>query len=173
MSIKRIQVPNGLRGLGKPAPSEASPGARTYPGHAHYWERAFSRRNFFATAAGAAGVAVASSRLALPVLAREKDDEDDERGPCSPSPKPIPGGFQITPGGETFHVFAPPGPGTEPSTVTDLQGRIGVAALHGTGTGTDAMGNTSSLFFAADMRFMDGIYVGEDGERHRGTFGFV
>ena len=77
------------------------------------------------------------------------------------------------PGGETFHVFAPPGAGTEPSTVTDFQGHIGVGALHGTGTGTDSMGNTSSLFFAADMRFMDGIYVGEDGERHRGTFGFV
>jgi hypothetical protein len=46
---------------------------------------------------------------------------------------------------------------------------IGVAQVQG--TGTDGTGN--SLFWDADLRFMDGAYQGVDGNIHRGSFAFV
>jgi hypothetical protein len=44
----------------------------------------------------------------------------------------------------------------------------------GSGTGKDrATGATSRLNFQVDNGFMSGLYVGEDGRRHHGTFAFV
>jgi hypothetical protein len=77
----------------------------------------------------------------------------------------IPGGFQLTPGGETFHVFFP-GTG-DPSTVTDFKGVVGATVIDGRGTGAN-----SAHAFEADVRFMDGTFVGLDGKRSVGTFGF-
>jgi hypothetical protein len=72
-----------------------------------------------------------------------------------------------------FHVFLP-GHGNEPSTITDFNGFIGIAEIQGTGTGTDThTGATASLLFDTDTRFMQGVYVGVDGKKHRSTFGFV
>ena len=71
------------------------------------------------------------------------------------APKPIPGGLSLTAGAPVpvnpdVHVL-PPVVGFEMSTITDFNGTVA----------------------AADMRFMDGEYIGEDGNHHHGTFGFV
>ena len=135
-----------------------------YVGHTHFWERAMlSRRQFMTTAAGATG-AVLSSAIWMPGLALAN----------GAAPKPIPGGIRpFGPGTKLYHVFLP-GPGNEPSTITDFHGSIGIAALGGTGTGIDTRtGQHHSLVFDVDMRFMQGVYIGVDGKQHTGTFGFI
>ena len=138
-----------------------------YIGHTHFWERAMlSRRQFIRTSVGATG-AVLSSGLWLPAVAHA--DEDDHV-----APRPIPGGSRILgPGTEVFHVFGPVH-GVEPSTIFDFKGFVGVAHIQGTGTGTNTRtGTTSTLLFDVDNRFMKGVYIGVDGEKHTGTFGFI
>jgi hypothetical protein len=71
--------------------------------------------------------------------------------------------------GTPFHVQLP-GPGAEPSLITDFNGRVGIADILGTASGPGAPAN---LTFDADMRFMSGRFVGTDGRVHQGTFGFV
>jgi hypothetical protein len=90
------------------------------------------------------------------------------------APRPIPGGIQFPfTGTEVFHVF-PPAHGAEPSTIFDFNGFVGVAHITGTGTGTDTeTGTTTPLLFDVDNRFMKGVYVGVDGKKHTGTFGFI
>lgn len=125
-------------------------------GHDHFWTRAWSRRQFLATTGGAAG-ALATSSLWFPALADAGND----------GPTPIPGGF--APG---LHAFL--GPGVEPGTIFNYRGVTGVATVQGTGTSRNTQtGETMALLFDSDNRFMTGEYVGVDGRRHRGTFGFV
>ena len=137
-----------------------------YVGHSHFWQRAamVSRRQFVKTSAGAAG-AVLASGLWMPTSVLAAND---------PMPRPIPGGVQpFGPGTEVFHVFLP-GPGAEPSTITDFHGNVALANVDGTGTGTDTTtGNTTSLLFDVDMRFMQGTFIATDGNTHKGTFSFV
>jgi hypothetical protein len=110
----------------------------------------------------------------------------EDRSLPSGTPLPIPGLlFPAVPGGNpvggpAVHIDAP-GPadnttqtfpatiGGEPSTITDFNGFIGVA--HVEGTGTDNHGTT--LFWDTDLRFMDGVFQGDDGKLHSGTFAFV
>jgi hypothetical protein len=122
-----------------------------------------SRRQFMRTAAGATGVVLASG-LWMPGIALADHA----------APKPIPGGIQpFGPGTEVFHVF-PIAAGAEPSTITDFHGSIAAAEIQGTGTATDtSTGTTSSLTFDVDNRFMQGVYIGVDGKKHQGTFGFI
>jgi len=88
------------------------------------------------------------------------------------APKPIPGGFQFTPGGPFFHVSG--GPGGENSAITDFNGFIGSAIVDGAGTGTNIKtGSQSQLNFDTDMRFMQGEYIGVDRKHYQGTFAFV
>jgi hypothetical protein len=130
-------------------------------GHDHFWERALSRRQLLA-GAGAAGLALGGGLL-TPAAAGEA------AGPHGP--KPIPGG--ITVNGELFHLFLP-GPGVEPSTIFDFRGTVGVAHVSGMGTRTDTRtGQREHLPFDVDNRFMQGTFVGVDGRRHYGTFGFL
>jgi len=124
-------------------------------GHEHFWDRAMSRRQFLGVAAGAGG-AVAMSSL-MPALA-------EAAAPGPGTPRPIPG--TVAPGAP-FHIVLP-GPGAEPSTITDFNGFGGIVDIEGTGVGTG-----SNLTFGADMRFMTGIFRGTDGRVHKGTFGFV
>jgi hypothetical protein len=58
----------------------------------------------------------------------------------------------------------------DPSMITDFNGFIGVGEW-GPGTGKDQAGNT--LFWEADVRFMDGEYIGLDGRHRQGAFAFV
>ena len=125
-------------------------------GHDHFWSRALSRRQFLGTSTGGAA-ALATSPLWMPRLAEA----------AGADPVPIPGGF--APG---IHAFL--GPGTEPSTIYDFRGVTGVATVRGTGTAWNtATGEKTALLFDSDNRFMQGQYVGADGRRRRGTFGFV
>ena len=123
--------------------------------HEHFWRRALlSRRNFFRTTAITAGTGL---------LLAQSDGA---------APKPIPGGFQLTPGGPFFHVSG--GPGGENSAITDFNGFIGSAIVDGAGTATKvSTGAQSQLNFDTDMRFMQGEYVGVDGKHYQGTFAFV
>jgi hypothetical protein len=134
-------------------------------GHAHFWQRALSRRQLLKATAGTA-VAAATSGLWLPALAHAAR-------PGSSEPRPIPGGIQpFGPGTEIFHLFLP-GPNDEPSVITDFNGFVGVALIRGTGTRTHPDGHTTPQLFEVDMRFMEGVYVGLDGQHRRGTFAFI
>ena len=142
-----------------------------YAGHAHFGERALSRRRFLTTAAAGTLGLVLGSGLRLPAPAYADDDLPGV------APRPIPGGltgeqFGIPGLTEVFHVF-PPAPGFELSTITDFKGFVGAAHIKGTGTGTSPQTGDSRLFFDADMRFMRGRYIGVDGRQHDGTFGFI
>ena len=131
-------------------------GGYPYKGHDHFWARAMSRRQFLGTTAGAAA-AMATSPMWFPTFA-EAGGRD---------PVPIPGGF--APG---FHAFL--GKGVEPSSIFNYRGVTGVATVRGTGTGVNTRtGARTALLFDSDNRFMKGQYVGADGRRHQGTFGFV
>jgi len=149
------------------SPMEGQPyNSHRYVGHTHFWERAMlSRRQFIRTSVGATG-AVLSSGLWLPAVAHAEENDHV-------APRPIIHGTQFPFGPEVFHVF-PPKHGFEQSTIFDFKGFVGVAHIQGTGTGTDTLTRTTTpLVFDVDNRFMKGVYVGVDGEKHTGTFGFI
>ncbi len=142
-------------------------------GHAHFWDRALSRRQLIGRTAGLAGVAVGSS-LGLPALAKAA-------APGQGAPRPFPGGTQID-GLGFFHFYFPTASNPvgstdtiesgrgDPSTITDFNGFIGVGEWGG-GKGKDQNGAT--LYWAAALRFMDGEYIGLDGRHRQGAFAFV
>jgi hypothetical protein len=132
-------------------------------GHTHFWERAsLSRRQFMTAAAATTGV-VLGSGLWMPKLAMAAGSD----------PKPIPGGFPLN--GKFFHVDpSSPGPNVENSTIYDFHGAIGAAHVQGTGTGNYiGKGRHETLNFDSDMRFMQGTYIGMDGNQYSDTFGFI
>ena len=101
-------------------------------------------------------------------------------------PRPIPYGTPfLFPDPTIFHVEAPgyplPNPPFDtnpatnnPATITDFNGVVGLAYVGGHGTHHDLVnGQTSSLYWECDMRFMVGEYVGQNGHHHHGTFGFI
>ena len=125
---------------------------------------AVSRRRFLGTA-GATGVGLGlGSGLLTSTVAVAGS------GGSAVLPRPIPSGF-VTPFGVFIHHHLP-ARGIEASQITDFKGTIGLAELAGTGTGT-INGKSTKLNFQLDNRFMQGTYVGVDGKRHRGTFGFI
>jgi len=142
-------------------------------GHAHFWERAFSRREFMRGTAATAGLALGAGLV-------------QSAGAFSPhrpffgnaAPQPIPGGTDLDEllglgSGPLFHFFFPAF-GQEVSTITDFVGHVGAAEIQGTGTLTNTLSHeTTTLTFDADMRFMDGHYIAEDGHPRNGTFGFI
>ncbi len=113
-------------------------------GHAHFWDRALSRRRFLGTAALASGAAAATT-LSLPSIAAAAPP-----GPGTPRP------ISSTLDGSPFHVQLA-GLESEPSVITDFSG----------------MHDPSGLTFDADVRFMDGHFVGTDGRVHQRALGFV
>jgi len=125
---------------------------------------AVSRRRFLGTA-GAAGVGLGLGSGLLTSAAAMADG-----GGSAVLPRPIPSGF-VTPVGVFIHHHLP-ARGIEASQITDFRGTIGLAQVTGTGTGT-LNGASSTLTFEIDNRFMQGTYVGVDGRRHQGTFGFI
>jgi hypothetical protein len=90
-------------------------------------------------------------------------------------PMPVQGGFsdpKLNPMG-AFHVFG--GPGTEPSSISNFKGSVGITFVSGNVTRTNIKtGEQQSLpFNDADMRFMTGTFKGVDAQEHPGTFGFI
>jgi len=139
--------------------------ANRFSGARHLLDHAVSRRAFLRGTTGAVGLTLGSGLLRqLPASAAP---------PGTGQPSPIPGGIQPVPGGPVFHVFLPR-EGSEPSTITDFNGSVGVAVVQGTwnASGTPT-GGVASGVWEADNRFMKGLFVGTDGLRRQGTFGFV
>jgi hypothetical protein len=138
-----------------------------------------------AIASDGARAEATSSGIGTGLTAGQTDDTDDalfdsvRALPDDPqvhaAPLPIPGGVSNPFGGPFIHhnfpgpADAPPPFGNEPSTITDLNGDIGVALVRGTGTD----GNGTTLYFEADMRFMQGHYLDLNGALHDGAFGFL
>jgi hypothetical protein len=146
----------GMDSSGWPVP----PGSESSSHHARH---AFSRRAFIGGAAAAAAGASLGSGLLWPAAA--------SAAPFAvPPPRPTTAIFTVN--GVTFHnVF--PGPGVDPSSITDFRGLVGAADVQGTGTARNPDGSVETLLFDTDMRFMQGTYVGLDGAVHEATFGFV
>ena len=134
-----------------PMPASAEPGS-------HHHRHALSRRAFMGSMASVAGAAMGVGMLPASVLAAKP----------SSMPKPTANVFDGTP----FH-FTGFGPATDPSSIDDFNGFVGVADVQGTGTATNPDGTTETLLFDTDMRFMSGVYVGQDGAVHKGAFRFV
>lgn len=59
-------------------------------------------------------------------------------------------------------------PISEPSQITDFNGVVGVCRVRGNGLGT-----SGPLSYQVDNGFMSGLYRGEDGLMHHGTFAFI
>jgi hypothetical protein len=146
-------------------------------GHAHFWERA-TAAGFTRTQLLRRGAATVGSLAGLTLLA-----PGTARGQAN-SPKPIPGGLRLAdlglpvpPFPEVIHVLAPgvlTPANSDPITITDFNGHIGYAIIDGSGTGTNTItGETKRYSTNVDMRFMQGVYVGEDGRVRRGSFAFV
>ncbi|OLZ10290.1 hypothetical protein [Sulfobacillus thermosulfidooxidans] len=83
--------------------------------------------------------------------------------PSLPLPTPIP---EIDAKGDHN---VPPAPYTEPSEIFNFRGRVATAIL--AGWGRDNAGHMVRFGGpGTDVRFMQGEYVTEDGEKHYGTF---
>ena len=135
-------------------------------GHPPFWEQPISRSQFLRTAATTTGLVVASGfwtpRAVSAAQAQPASGAD---------PRPIPGSDPRLPA--PVHVFFPE-PGLELATITDFDGVVGATDVQGTGKGTDTRtGQSFDLLFDTDMRFMKGTYLGVDGQRRSGTFGFI
>ncbi len=87
-------------------------------------------------------------------------------------PRPIPGGFDTSgkpvPKDPLVHVLIP-GIGFEMATISNFTGVVAGSEVRGQAHGSDG----SIWDFDTDMRFMKGTYVGLDGRRRKGAFGFV
>lgn len=141
-------------------------------GHAHFWERAVSRRTMLLGTAAAAGVVV-GGRILPPRLATVAG------AASAADPRPIPGGIMVL-DGRRYHAYGPgrvdpldkTSPINEPSTITDFDGVVAITQTVGDGTSVER-GVEVPVTFDADMRFMAGRFVGSDGDIHQGAFGFI
>lgn len=133
--------------------------------------RGWSRREFLRTAAGAAAVgAAASAGLIRPGGALAG-------GPGIGLVEPIPTTVEFFPGVQS-HVLGPPvlfGPDSDPATVNNFQGASAIAFISGTCERRNRKtGETRTLpFLFSDMRFMKGVFRGQDGRVRDAAFGFV
>ncbi len=121
----------------------------------------FSRRALLGGAAGVVGGVTASSLWATRAEASRRSNS---------APKPTTNVININ--GLDFAVTFF-GPGMDPSTITDFNGFVGVAQVQGAGVATYPDDSVEQLLYDTDMRFMSGVYVGQDGAVYKGTFGFV
>jgi len=116
-----------------------------------------SRRKFLTNAAGAAGLAFWIPELAGAAEGKAKGKSAD--------PKPIPGGAM--PLGIPIHHFPvlptamPLASLNEPSQITDFKGFVGLNRIRGAGRGS---GFAHDLAFQADMGFMKGQFIAENGK---------
>ena len=132
------------------------------------------------------GMGTAAACLGLPQLAHAELSHRAAGAlqASNAAPVPIPGGFSAQQAfgprfpNRFFHLFLP-GPGTEPSTIFNFQGKMAILNIHGTGIRSEFDPETGELTdqsfnlpFATDVRFMQGTYVGIDGQQHQGTFAF-
>ena len=125
-----------------------------------------SRRRFARTTAAGAFAAALGTKLWAPNLL----------GAASFTPVPIPGGSPALGGG--FHLFGPAAIDpidAEPISITNIDASVGLAYVSGMVTQTNKKtGAVVRLpFVDSDMRFMQGVFRGTDGNVHPGAFAFV
>jgi hypothetical protein len=126
-------------------------------------QASFSRRSFLTNAAGAGLVFWIPEGISASQGTGKSAD-----------PKPIPGG--VSPLGIFIHHFPaqltpqPLSALSDPSQITDFKGFVGLTRIRGAGMGT---GFADPLAFQADMGFMKGVFLAEDGKLHEGVFGFI
>jgi hypothetical protein len=79
--------------------------------------------------------------------------------------------------GEEFHVQGPPftGVDTDPSSVYNFEGAVGIAFISGTVERRDRKTGESRVlpYVFNDMRFMQGRFRGRDGHVRNATFAFT
>jgi hypothetical protein len=172
MGLPRATSSSGSPRVRAPDLTGSTPALRGhgFHGHRHFWRRARSRR----------AVVQAAGGLALAGLAATRWDRVLAQDTSAAMPKPIAGGgFEIE--GELLHVYDYI-PGNEPSTIGDFRGLVAINHLQGEGIvtrGSNTGGISTPtatgdrLVYDADMRIMKGLYIGEDGQEHEGTFGFI
>jgi hypothetical protein len=131
----------------------------------YHERRRLTRRALLGSSVGVTG-AILGSKLLEPGAAAAANPHTDN------SPSPTTNKVTPVPGGPTFSLTFP-GPGVDPSSITDFNGFVGFADVQGTGLATNPDGSTETLLFDTDMRFMTGTYVGKDGHNYNGAFGFV
>jgi hypothetical protein len=142
-------------------------------------EKWLTRRTLIRGAAGTAGAGLLlGSGLRSAALA--DDDDEGKHNKCKSVARPIPhitappGAHFFFPGPVDASPVTSPNTGHDPSIITDFSGVIANADLIFSGIGTNLSTGASARYdFHADMRFMDGVFVGLDSERHRGTIGFI
>jgi hypothetical protein len=128
-----------------------------------------TRRQFARTATGTAVFGgVLNAGFLKPALASN----------WSFAPVPIPGGSPNL--GGSYHVYGPASmlndpPDAEPSTITNLDGFVGLAYLSGmvTRINTKTRERLRLPYRESDMRFMQGKFRGTDGNIHESTFALV
>lgn len=141
-------------------------------------QRGLSRRKFLG-----ASLAGASIALLRPSIAFAQRPLQEMGNAMMNTVKPIP--FELDMGELGKHRLHLPTetlmPGTsaidtgdgDPSTIMDFQGTVGIfEPFGGTGVRTNPDGSQEEMWWAADVRFLDGEYVDVDGNQHEGTFGF-
>jgi hypothetical protein len=139
-----------------------------------------SRRNLIRGAAGTAAGAGLVLSSGLRLSARGNDEDEGEHNKCKAVPRPIPhiskppGTHFFFPGPVDASPTTSPDNGHDPSIITDFSGVIANANMIFSGTGTNLNTGASAKYdFHADMRVMDGVFIGLDSEKHRGTIGFI
>jgi hypothetical protein len=141
---------------------------RARAAHCQIHRARVSRRQFIQSAAGltafAATLGSSVSRAQGPL-----------GGPGIGLVTPIPTTLPIF--GQDFHVQAPPftGVDSDPSSVYDFHGTVGIAFISGFVERTDRKtGEMRTLPYAFnDMRFMQGLFEGRDGHVRNATFMFT
>jgi len=143
-------------------------------------EKWLTRRTLIRGAAGTAAGAGLLLGSGLRSAALADDDDEGNRDRCKAVPRPIPhitappGAHFFFPGPVDASPVTSPNTGHDPSIITDFSGVIANADMIFAGTGTDLNSGASAIYdFHADMRVMDGVFVGLDGEQHRGSIGFI
>ncbi len=136
--------------------------------HEHRLWHSLSRRQFLGAAAASAGAL--ATGLRIPGVLADTDNL------ATAFPVPIPQGVTVHfPDATSVFVHHFPTvvpndglPISEPSEITDFNGLVGLCRVTGKGVGT-----TGPLSFQVDNGFMSGLYRGEDGLMHHGTFAFI
>jgi hypothetical protein len=143
-------------------------------------QKSLSRRNLIRGAAGTAAGAGLLLGSGLRLSVRADDDDEGKHNKCKAVPRPIshistpPGTHFFFPGPVDANPATSPNTGHDPSIITDFSGVIANADLIFSGMGTNLNTGASAKYdFHADMRLMDGIFVGLDSERHRASIGFI
>lgn len=147
---------------------------RTAEHYRRFHPEMVTRRRFLG-AASVAGFAAASQFAVFPLALA-----NDRRHTAEPNPIPGGGtafGFQVHHNPLPNDPTVPLSSINDPSEIGDFNGLILDTMIRGGGMGTgvtfpgsDAAG---PLAFRADMGAMQGEYIGEDGERHHGSFVFI